>query len=652
MQYRADIDGLRAVAVISVVLFHAIPNAMPGGFVGVDVFFVISGYLISALIMEQNGRGTFSFVQFYERRLRRLVPAFVVVASATLVAAYLLYAPKEFEALGKSVTATILLHANHFFLDNSGYFSAPAEVTPLLHMWSLSVEEQFYLVFPAALVFILRRSQRPFFWLAFACLISFLASCYMVVSDQETAFFLLPFRVWEFLLGTLMLAPSPPIGRKIAAIMGGVGAALVLASLILLKETSAFPGWNAIAPSLGAALLIKAGATSPTGRALSFGPVNYIGRTSYSFYLWHWPLICFFAYVLDDKLNVGQGLLAVLASLVLAMLTYHAIEIPFRSTARKTGKLALALVGSTALLAAGIILDIQNGLASRLPEPLATELRKEALQIGPPRDSCRLGNMIEADQRLAAMGDAGGVRVCRVGSKDVIPSLVIWGDSHGDALAPAFDEKLKQLHLAAYSLSRGGCPPMLGLERVDSPKWRCRDFNNAVMSTIERLQPDKIVIAANWPYYFRASQLATATASGLRLNDQDIAGALMRTLTWASSKAPVNIMAPVPDMGKDTPSVLAKTALLGKSESVSVSLQNIRERQATSMDAIKTASSDLGIPVLDPVSLLCNETTCIGGDASGIIFADSNHLSAKGAQKLAPLLDQVIDVYSTAPITQ
>jgi len=623
---------------------------MPGGFVGVDVFFVISGYLISALIIEQNKRGSFSFVQFYECRLRRLVPAFVIVAGATLVAAYGIYAPNDLEAFGKSLTASILLHANHFFLENSGYFSAPAEVTPLLHMWSLSVEEQFYLLFPACLLFVIRRTSRPFVFLALGCLVSFLASCYMVVTNRDAAFFLLPFRAWEFLLGALMLAPSRPLGRRLSTLIGYAGIALILVSLFALSEASLFPAWNAIAPALGAAMLIKSGSETLAGRALSLGPVNYIGRTSYSFYLWHWPLICFMSYVLGEKLDIAQGLLAALVSFLLAVATYHLVETPFRSTARKTGKLALALACSTALLATGIVLDIQNGLPSRLPEPLVTALRKESLQIGPPLENCRLGEMVEADPRLAPMADAGRVRVCRVGSKDVIPSIVIWGDSHGDAFAPAFEEKLREHHLAAYSLSRGGCPPLLGMERVDSPNWRCIDFNNAVVSTIEQIRPERIVIAAHWLYYFEASRFSDEQRPRLRLNDPDVAGALLKTLTWASSKARVSVLAPVPEIGKDTPAILAKAALLGKSETVSVRLQDVRERQATSRREITRISAALGISVLDPIGFLCDESVCRGGDALEVVYTDSSHLSSKGAHKLGPLVDQVIESHPAVGI--
>jgi len=328
--YRPDIDGLRAVAVRAVVAFHAYAPAAPGGFVGVDIFFVISGYLITSLLAREIDGGTYSTWRFYERRLRRIAPASLVVCAVAAVAAALIYVPSEFELFGESLTASLLIHANIFFYKESGYFAAPEDVMPLLHIWSLSVEEQFYVFFPIVLVLLSKwRIRTPGIFVLFAA--SFVASCVAVVMSPDAAFYLAQYRAWELLTGSLLalrVVPSP--GRRAADVASWVGGALIAFSIWGLSSRSAFPGWNAAFPCLGAALLIYAGPQAMLNRWLSTAPAVGVGLISYSLYLWHWPLLAFGAAIAMRPLHPQEAAVAVALAFLLAWLSYRFVETPFR----------------------------------------------------------------------------------------------------------------------------------------------------------------------------------------------------------------------------------------------------------------------------------------------------------------------------------
>jgi len=364
MEYREDIDGLRAIAVLAVVLFHAKMPGFSGGFVRVDVFFVISGYLITGLIAHDHANGRFAFSTFYFRRIRRIVPALLCVYAASMLLAALLMLPGDMRTFGQSLTSSALFYANHFFYSQSGYFGGPSDLKPLLHTWSLSIEEQFYLVWP--LLFLVLARWRAgwvqyFVWTAAA--ISLAASEIMVGRDRQAAFFLAPFRTCELLLGAaLALLPRRPrMSPGLAELASRAGLVMIVTSVVLLDETEAFPGLLAVPPCLGAALLVFTGMDQrpAVNRLLSTPPAVTIGRISYPLYLWHWPLLAFARYHLDRPLQWEEigGLLGV--SLLAACATYRCVEQPARS---------ITLARAPHVVAAGVLslgLFVYVGSASR-----------------------------------------------------------------------------------------------------------------------------------------------------------------------------------------------------------------------------------------------------------------------------------------------
>lgn len=643
MKYRADIDGLRAIAVLSVVVFHAFPHFLTGGFVGVDIFLVISGYLITRIVNEEVAEGHFSYVRFYQRRIARLVPAFVVMAATTTAVAYVFYAPDDLERYAKSVVAAVLIYSNHYFLHGTGYFEAPTELTPMLHMWSLSVEEQFYIIFPSILVLVVKRNKSAPMLIGALAATSFAASCVMLPRMQETVFFLLPFRAWELLIGAFLAVK--PVSSK--PTFGLIGAALVAYPIVVLNEYSPFPGWNALAPCLGAALIISS-RSSFVSKALSLPWLNYIGRTSYSFYLWHWPVITFATYFLGRAMNIPEGLAAILASFCLGVLSYHFVELPFRGR-RQPSMTGGILLFACVLLAFNFYLNRTDGAPWRLP-PKLQALTEEARQLaGPPSSQCEMPELIAADARLSPLELFPEARICKIGDQTAPVQVILWGDSHADAMAPALDTWLAARGMAAYSLTRGGCPPLIGLDRQDSSQWQCRTFNDAAQAVVKAIETRTIFIAARWPYYVEAAPFGSETrnppvfgqtgednASLVRLS-------LIDTLSWAKANSnKVALVGPTPEMSEDVVRGLARRNFQLSSMDVSVDRSLVDQRQARTIDILKHVSSDAGVEYIDIVPLYCDEQTCLGGNDQHLIFLDNNHLAPAAAKKMERLLTPFI----------
>lgn len=330
--YRPDIDGLRAIAVIAVILYHFKFGFVSGGFVGVDIFFVISGYLITKVIIEQERDKRFSFADFYLRRVRRLVPALLATVAASYVAAFFLFSPSDFTPMSASVIYAVTGTSNIFFWLESGYFDAASALKPLLHTWSLGVEIQFYILWPALLFFITRVTKRPMIAVVVVLLIGAVAANYYIKSDASGAFFLTPFRIHEFLFGGLVVfLERYKIKPLISHAAYLVGLALVSYSIFTFSsESTLFPGLAALVPTLGAALMILGGKESVLATAFSTTPAVKIGEISYSLYLVHWPLFVFVSYVFIGEIGTLVKVGLVSGTVVLALMLYYLIEKPFR----------------------------------------------------------------------------------------------------------------------------------------------------------------------------------------------------------------------------------------------------------------------------------------------------------------------------------
>lgn len=645
LRYRPDVDGLRAVAVLCVVFYHYGFWQVPGGFVGVDIFFVISGFLITGIIHREMTDGRFTIRHFYERRIRRIFPALFAMLAAATVAAWLLLFPVDFEAYAKSLVATAFFGANFEFWREVGYFDLAASLKPLLHLWSIAVEEQFYLLFPAVLLLTGTSSRWKLPGVVGALLVaSFAFSVWAVGHSASTAFYLLPSRMWELMLGALVaLAPLPSLSRWWRDAMGFAGAVLIAWAVWTYDRWMAFPGVAALAPCLGAALVIYAGQQANiVARALSAKPVVRVGLISYSLYLWHWPVLVFTQIALNRALDPWEIYACIALSFALATLSWRFVERPIRKHRGLEWRAlfggAAAAVTITALCGAAV------ASARGVPERMQPEIRKilaEERDHEPRMDICF--GLTAHDVRRG--------RLCRIGSTQAAtPSFILWGDSHADALLPAVQKVAQQNGRAGLFAGTDSCAPLLGVVRPDAPK--CKPFNDAVAKLATKSTIREVILDARW------SKNAYGTARGegdWRIFPHDDEGEgtdlmsteavfyrglerTVRKLTRAGKR--VVIVASVPEAGYSVPRMMAHMRIDGDERKLTHSLSAFLAHQKFVFSALKRMRERYGAKILYPHEILCATGKCELSLNDRPLYRDEHHLSVFGAMQLTPLVSQ------------
>ncbi|MCF5655330.1 acyltransferase family protein, partial [Pseudomonas poae] len=492
LAYRRDIDGLRAIAVLAVVLFHFGVPGVTGGFVGVDVFFVISGFLITSIIWRERQAGRFSFVEFWARRARRILPALFVMIVATLVAGWFLLAPKDYEELGRAAHYQVIFTSNLLFARQHGYFEAASDIKPLLHTWSLAVEEQFYILFPLLLTLLSSRLKHWRLALFGVLLVSFGMSVWAVEHEPQKAFFLLHLRAWELLAGAMLAVmparewrASPALAQCVSlAAMG-----LILIAVFGFDSHTAFPGATALLPVLGVVGLIWANGQQYTwvGRLLSSRLMVGLGLISYSWYLWHWPVFVYANYAAVDGLSATELGGLMLLSLVLGYLSWRFVETPFREKrllATRKAILVAAAVGILSIGLTGVALRKADGVPSRLSEQA---LRYAKAKKWSPELMACMADKDTPDERL----------FCHFGPKNPAVSALVWGDSHATALIPALEIGAEKHDISLMEASFAGCVPLDGLENIA----RCAHFNRRVEKAMSEQPISDVVLAARWSLY-------------------------------------------------------------------------------------------------------------------------------------------------------
>jgi peptidoglycan/LPS O-acetylase OafA/YrhL len=446
IDYRPDIDGLRAVAIVPVVLYHAGFAFWGGGFVGVDVFFVISGYLIASFILAEIHLGKFTLGNFYLRRIRRIFPALFTMMAASAAIGALLMTPHAFRRLGESIAATALFSSNFLFWLQSGYFVAPLEERPLLHTWSLGVEEQFYLAFPIFLMLLCRFFPSRLVGAALTlCVVSFGINVLTVKTHSSFAFFLAPSRIWELFIGVLLAAGAlaPPRSTRWSEAAGLMGIVLIGCATFGSSQFTVFPGFAALAPTLGAALIIWAGMSGKARvtQLLSHPAAVLVGKISYSLYLWHFPLLAFAAYVSIGGPSLSIRLAMVALSIVLAFASWIYIEQPVRLGRGIFGQRQVVFGTATAAVALfggfGVVTHFADGFPGRINEA-GRQIAAAERDINPDRGSCLL---------LETEIDVAKRPPCAFGDGSAPVEFALWGDSHAESLRAAFD----MLGAPAYS---------------------------------------------------------------------------------------------------------------------------------------------------------------------------------------------------------
>jgi peptidoglycan/LPS O-acetylase OafA/YrhL len=645
--YRPEIDGLRALAVVAVVLFHYRVPGFSGGFVGVDVFFVISGYLITGLIVKEAAEGRMSLRQFYERRIRRIFPAlFAMLAVATIVAA-LLFFPVSFARFGKSLLATAVFGSNFEFWREAGYFDVAADQKPLLHLWSIAVEEQFYLVFPALLLLIGTRSKARLALSVGAIFLASLAFSIWSAHHARTAgYYLLPSRMWELMLGALLAIGAVRIPARwgIDQFAAAAGLALIGYSVFRYSHTTPFPGAAALIPCVGAALIIAAGEGAALNRLLRLRAIVFVGLISYSLYLWHWPVYVFARAALFRGPTPFETAALIALSFVLAVLSWRYVEQPFRKRSVAIPRPILfrgAGIAISATAACAALLVVSEGLPQRFSPEIRTILA-EASDHEPRIHDC-FG--LTAD-------DVRKGRLCPMGAKVQQASFLLWGDSHADALIPAVQSIAKRLGRAGLFAGTDSCPPLLGVKRADTAK--CAAFNDAVAEIATRKSLKEVILEARWAKNAEGSSFGQEPGGRVRLYDDISPGrteketrdvfyrGLARTvamLTHAGKK--VILVASVPEVGFPVPAYLARAKMADRNAKLTTSAAVYRERQRFVLWAFAQMRLRYGAQIVYPDQVLCKGPTCRIALDGRPLYRDGHHLSVFGAEQLVPLLASV-----------
>ena len=510
LAYRPEVDGLRAIAILSVILFHAGVYGVSGGYVGVDIFFVISGYLITAIIAKEVSTGEFSIVNFWERRVRRILPALFFVLALTVLSAWFILLPVELDDFFDSLIAVSLSISNMFFWKTSGYFDTASELKPLLHTWSLAVEEQFYLGFPALLLLIWRFGRAAILWVVVAiATVSLLLAQIGSTSHPDATFYLIPTRAWELMIGALValhrVTTTPRTPHRL--ISGGgslLGMLLMFVAILGFDANIPFPSVYGLIPTVGAALVILyANPHNLVGKLLANRLCVGIGLLSYSAYLWHQPLFTFARHLSVSEtsvlLLVGQGFV----SFVLAYFSWRYIEGPFREKGRFSRKQVFSFggVGTALFIAIGVVGSQADGAPWRFEGTERTLIRfasadytEDLYNEGYRMTRC----FLEPEQA----GDAFAQECLARGAP------LLWGDSHGAALSSGF------AHSNLTQFTASGCPPLLNQEFAG--RHNCRNANDSTLASLIEADPAIVMLHANWSMYapeqVRAGLLATVAA--------------------------------------------------------------------------------------------------------------------------------------------
>lgn len=486
LPYRADIDGLRAIAVLVVIFYHAGISGFSGGYVGVDVFFVISGFLITSIILKEIHDGTFSIAGFYERRIRRVFPAlFLVMFFVLLVGSYLFF-PIAFKLLGESITTTTFFSSNILFWSQNGYFEPENFTKPLLHTWSLAVEEQYYIFYPLMLVALHRFSSKRYLpWLLGTGLLSLIACIYGVNVHQRATFYMFPTRAWEFLFGSILSLDVLPKLRTslLRNLLAFLGLSLFAYATIFFSSSTMFPGSAALVPAVASTLLIYSGmdGESVISRLLSTKLLVSIGLISYSLYLWHWPIISFARFLIFRNLYPYEIIEILFLCFVCSILSYHFIERPFRNDhpifAERKQLFAFALTVMVVAASIGVVIYLQKGMAYRFPED------KEA-GIGADMNADPQFRFYQKnDKNLEGLNE--GKLPSLIGNIETEPCFVIWGDSHGITLVGALTNMAEKYGLSGYNMAHGGIRPLLGLDMVTGENFDEAQYNQRIIDFIK-----------------------------------------------------------------------------------------------------------------------------------------------------------------------
>lgn len=665
MKYRADIDGLRAIAVLAVIFYHfKLSLGFGGGYIGVDIFFVISGYLIGGIIIDETTDGSFSYIRFYSRRIKRLFAAFLVVGLTAAAFGWWLLLPTDYWAEGKSLVACTVFLSNVLFYRSAGYFD-PASITkPLLHTWSLGVEEQFYLFFPVLMRLAVRAGRKGVpLMLASVGLLSLADAQHLLAVDPAASFYLLPARAWELLLGAAVAQPKVRdvlIPSGLVRLFTYLSLAALILPMVLYGNDTPFPGLSAVPCCLATAWLLWSGRHA-TGawvqKALSARVPVAIGRISYSLYLWHWPVYVFIVYYEAGEIGwIGRSI-ALLLTFTLAALSWRFVEQPIRYAGLSPRAVfAGALLGSLMLASVGYAIWHSNGA----PDRLAEQTRGIADAAG---DFFRTNDRCWQEDNSVLPG----ISYCRIGAPDAAEQFLIWGDSHARAIRDGADQVANEHGLGGLLIFAGGCVPAFDLRKQETATGprsdnACAAQNIAIKARLaHRDTIRKVLLVGRWEYYLEGQgigadrenriQITRATdPDGTAASQADqatvVKQALLDTVRWLHTMGyKVYLLEDVPEIPEFSSRKLFQTVRGGHSNILdaiarfgTVSRTDLERRQQRADEALRVAAENGGAIVVPTHDLFCQNSSCSAWSVFGPTYFDNNHITGATSKRIREIL--------------
>ncbi|MEJ8849694.1 acyltransferase family protein [Variovorax rhizosphaerae] len=647
-RFRADVNGLRAWAVIAVMLYHFDVPGLGGGFIGVDVFYVISGFLMTGIVVRglESPRG-FSLVAFYLARGRRILPALVGLCTALLLVGWFVMSTIDYRLLGKHVAFALTFLSNHQFWREAGYFDVSSHDKWLLHTWSLAVEWQFYVLLPLALMgaWKIRPGRTLLTLLMAAGLVASLGWAQILAArDPGAAFYLLPARAWEMLAGGLvfLFPQATPGSGRLGLAMELAGLGLIVAAALFLNALPSSQGWRGLLPVCGTVMvLVAARAQSPwTGNVL----VQWLGTRSYSLYLWHWPVVVGLLY-LEWPGGAATTSFGLASTVVLGAVAYRVVEAPARRHLRKLplpASLALLMVATAAVALPSRWVWTRDGVPGRLGERI-DNVAEQSTNRKPNQYSCLTMSGVSSPSCMF-----GGQRL----------TAIVLGDSHADAVTTAVAAAVAHDGDGVMDWSYSGCPNIFGVKKVPglAPLTEdCEGFMHWAVNKLAQVPSNvPLVLVSRTSFYAMGRDESWRPDAHIPLvyfdrphehPDEDFLSDFSHRLTDSACALakdhPVYLMRPIPEMGIDVPRQVARAMALGRDKGVSVSLDEYRKRHAMVLAAQDAAHDQCGVKILDPLPYLCPDGRCESMRGGRPIYYDDNHLSEYGNKFLVPMFAEV-----------
>ena len=636
MQFRYDINGLRAIAVLAVVIFHFNPQWLPGGFAGVDVFFVISGFLMTSIIFGGVEKNTFKLFKFYNARANRIIPVLAAMSAVLLVFGWFYLTPIDYRDLGRQVEKSSLFISNLLFAKGGGYFDTAEHTKWLLHTWSLSVEWQFYIFFPILIVILkkylsFKNLKRVVIGLFLA---SFIYCIYTTYKDSKTAYFLLTSRAWEMLLGGLAFLYPWSLKNKITKItVQSLGIVLIVTSYFFMSKDTLWPGYMALIPVFGAYLIIVS--NYQNNFVINNLTFSYIGKWSYSIYVWHWPLVVLgFYFAFENWWMYGIPL-----SLLLGFLSYQFIEkinFPRYSSWKEIYKVKPFYI-FLVILVCGYTIKKTDGMEFRVSEKITTIL-----------------NEVNNDfpQRCESVFASEKFETCIIGNKDNIKAIIL-GDSHADAIASSITSILNLSKDGVIYAPRSGCPYILNASFNEDISF-CTKINEdrhqylkqhkntpifIVNRYLERMEGENNIDRANSQIIYFSDKKSTKKEKYLEFKDN-----FEKSICDISPNSPVYIVSTIPEMGINIPPLMAKQIMsLNKILDNSISYSQYQNRSSQMNKLLEDVAQKCNAKILDPSKILCQQGKCISEYKGRSIYRDGDHLSEYGNKILTPMFEEVLN---------